>query len=216
MKLVILGAPASGKGTQAALLAEHFKIPAVSTGVVIRREIEKGSAVGRMADERLSQGKLLPDEDMMGIVEAWLDEDIDAAQGFLFDGFPRTVSQGEAFQGVLSARGMWLDAVIFLDAKRSTIEARVLGRLQCVQCGQVFQINEFLEDGSRCPVCQVGELQRRSDDTPDMLAKRMIEYEEKTAPLIPFYRQHSRQLLKIIDADQSAGMVFQSILKVLK
>jgi len=215
VKIVLLGAPASGKGTQSALLSDHFEIPAVSTGVVIRREIEKRSELGILAKELLRQGKLLTDEATLKIVETWIDNEIVAADGFLFDGFPRTVAQGRAFQEILKRRGLSLDAVIYLTATRETIEERVLGRLQCERCGNVYRASQSVSAGSSCGACGKGELSRRSDDKPAMLAKRMDEYEEKTAPLVPFYQEHAPGLLKTIDGNQSADRVFEAICKAL-
>ena len=215
MKLVLIGAPASGKGTQAALLSGHFQIPAVSTGVIIRKEMEKGTALGNLATELLGKGQLLSDPETLQIVENWIDHEIDAKRGFLFDGFPRTVPQALAFDEMLRKRGMSLDAVIYLSVSRETINHRILERLQCTGCGAVFQADDDVSDGDSCPQCEKAPLARRTDDSPEMLNKRLAEYEKKTAALVPFYEEQSPGLLKTIDGNRSSDKVLKSVLSAL-
>jgi adenylate kinase len=215
VKLVLIGAPASGKGTQASLLSEYFQIPAVSTGVIIRREMEKGTKLGKLATELLGKGQLLPDPETLHIVENWIDHEINAKLGFLFDGFPRTIPQAVAFDEILKKRGLNLDAVIYLSVSRETIEHRILDRLQCTGCGAVFQADDDVSDGDSCPECGDAFLARRTDDSQEMLNKRLAEYEKKTAALVPFYEQHSPGLLKTIDGNRSSDKVLKSVLSAL-
>ncbi len=204
-RLVLLGPPASGKGTQAKLLARWLEIPTTSTGAILRQEKAQGTSRGQEADAYTRDGNFVPDAMIFELVEEWL---ADHHGGFIFDGFPRTVSQGEWLERWLLARGMNLDAVFLLEANPETIHDRVMNRLVCAQCGLTTQIgNGVAGPSSPCPKCG-SALERRRDDTEESLRHRMQAYETLTAPLIPFY-EHRRLLIRI-DANGSAEETFHA------
>ncbi len=208
LKLVLLGPPASGKGTQAQLLSEALGIPALSTGVLIRAEIERGTDLGKKARAFLDEGQLLPDEETLDIIASWLADS--GADGFILDGFPRTVPQAGAFDAMLSEANTSLDAALYLEVPRDVLEARILGRLQCPECGRVFQESdpEAPNEGSACPACHA-KVRRRNDDNPETFALRFTEYLDKTAPLVPYYEE--RGLLKTIDGQGSPARVMGEV-----
>ncbi len=207
---MLIGAPASGKGTQAALLSKHFGVPATSTGVIIRGEIASASPLGRIARRHLDAGRLLPDRETLAIVEAWLEK---VEDGFILDGFPRTVAQAEAFDHLMDGTATALDAAVFLDVPREVLIERIAGRLQCGKCGAVFQAQTSgYEPGSECPQCGA-VLQRREDDDLATFMLRYQEYEARTEPLVPFYR--SKGLLKSIDGTGNPANVLHRVLEAL-
>jgi adenylate kinase len=212
LNLVLLGPPASGKGTQATLLSEALGIPAVSTGVIIRGEMARGTLLGQKAKGYLSEGQLLPDRETLQIVSSWFGEF--GCEGFIFDGFPRTVPQAREFDRMLSDCGHELHAAVHLDAPRRLLEKRILGRLQCVDCGRVYLEGSAggPTEGDSCPACR-GAVRRRDDDNLETFALRYREYEEKTAGLVRYYAE--RQILKSIDGQGSPANVFRDILAAL-
>jgi len=208
---VLLGPPASGKGTQSELIQRKFQIPATSTGAILRREAKLDTLVGREADRIISKGALAPDELVLGLVGQWLDQHREA---FLFDGFPRTLPQAIAFEQMLQARGTPLDLAIFLEASEATIAFRMAHRLTCSQCGKVVSIGRHVQSASeRCPNCG-GKLEVRSDDNHAALALRLEEFQKKSLPLIDFYSE--RGLLAKVDANQEADRVFEQISRVIQ
>ncbi len=209
-RLVLLGPPAAGKGTQAELLSRELHIPQVSTGAVIREEISTGSELGRAAAREIEQGRLLSDETVCAIVESWL-EQAGHASGFIFDGFPRTVPQAAELDDFLDRNGHSLDLVIFIDVPRSVIEERIHGRLQCDTCGTIFSgPRDGLSEDGACPRDD-GRLVRRKDDRIEILEERMREYEGKTRPLVGYYE--GKGLLHRVDGTPSPGEVFSSIME---
>ena len=208
---MLLGPPASGKGTQSELIQRKFQIPATSTGAILRREAKLDTLVGREADRIISKGALAPDELVLGLVGQWLDQHREA---FLFDGFPRTLPQAIAFEQMLQARGTPLDLAIFLEASEATIAFRMAHRLTCSQCGKVVSIGRHVQSASeRCPNCG-GKLEVRSDDNHAALALRLEEFQKKSLPLIDFYSE--RGLLAKVDANQEADRVFEQISRVIQ
>ena len=208
---MLLGPPASGKGTQSELIQRKFQIPATSTGAILRREAKLDTLVGREADRIISKGALAPDELVLGLVGQWLDQHREA---FLFDGFPRTLPQAVAFQQMLQARGTPLDLAIFLEASEPTIAFRMAHRLTCSNCGKVVSIGRHVQSASEpCPNCG-GKLEVRSDDNHAALALRLEEFREKSLPLIDFYS--GRNLLAKVDANQEADRVFEQISRVIQ
>ncbi len=212
LNLVLLGPPASGKGTQATLLSEALGLPAVSTGVIIRREIARETALGKRAKGYLAEGQLLPDPETLRIVSAWLVES--GSGGFILDGFPRTVPQARDFDRMLQDRGDKLDAAVNLEVPRSVLEQRILGRLQCVDCGRVYQQgrSHAPAEGEPCPACG-GAVRRRGDDNAATFSLRFREYEEKTARLIQYYEE--QKSLIAIDGQGSPAKVFRDIVAAL-
>jgi len=200
-RIVLLGPPASGKGTQAALLSRRFGIPATSTGAMLRRERQVGSAIGAEADSWTSRGLLFPDGLAMRVVLSWLD---DGEGDFILDGFPRTLGQARSFHGELTLRSTPLDAAFLLDLPEDEIRARILSRLTCLGCGHTST-----EDVSpSCPSC--GEtLSRRNDDTADALDRRMEQYREHTLPAVDFYRGEG--CLRHVDAARGSDRIFEDL-----
>ena len=208
---MLLGPPASGKGTQAELIQKKFQIPATSTGAILRREAKLNTPIGREADRIISKGALAPDDMVLRLVGQWLDEHDGA---FLFDGFPRTFPQAVAFEQMLEARQTPLDVAIFLEMSESTIASRMARRLTCSQCGKVVSLGRHVQSASdRCPNCG-GKLEVRSDDNHTALALRLEEFRKKSLPLIDFYS--GRDLLAKVDADQEADRLFDQISRVIK
>jgi adenylate kinase len=210
-RIVLLGPPASGKGTQSELIQRKFQIPATSTGAILRREAKLDTLVGREADRIISKGALAPDELVLGLVGQWLDQH---RETFLFDGFPRTLPQAVAFEQMLQARGTPLDLAIFLEASEATIAFRMAHRLTCSQCGKVVSIGRHVQSASeRCPNCG-GKLEVRSDDNHAALALRLEEFQKKSLPLIDFYSE--RGLLAKVDANQETDRVFEQISRIIQ
>lgn len=204
-RIVLLGPPATGKGTQAALLSAAFGIPAASTGAMLREERAKGSAVGLEAAQWTDQGKLFPDELALRVVWHW----IDGRTRFILDGFPRTVGQAQAFDAGLKERDLPLDAVFFLDLSDEIIRERMLSRLTCSQCSSVYNERfHNVTEKTPCPACG-GKLFRRNDDTEAALNQRLEQYREHTLPVVDFYRESG--VLKKIDASPGRDIVFESL-----
>jgi adenylate kinase len=205
----MLGAPASGKGTQAARLASHFDLPNLSTGALMRTEQQRGSNIGRLADQHLAGGGFFPDDLMVEIMIAWLGDT--GGDGFVLDGFPRTLPQGQAFDTILAEQGKPLDAAILLDADLETLHQRIANRVQCDQCAGSFQRQE---GGAECPRsgCD-GQLAPRPDDQPAPYAGRLANYRQLTEPLIQHYL--SSGCLKRVDGRAPSDDVFAEILELL-
>lgn len=204
-RIVLLGPPASGKGTQAALLAATFGIPAASTGAILRDEKARGSEIGLEADRWTSQGKLFPDELALRVVWKW----VDGRKRFILDGFPRTVGQAEAFDAGLTDRQLPLDAVYFLNLSEDIVRERMTSRLTCSDCGSVF--NEKFHNvtvDTPCPKCG-GKLSRRNDDTLEALDSRLAQYRELTLPVVDHYRE--KGLLKEVDVTPGRDAVFNHL-----
>ena len=209
-RIVLFGPPASGKGTQRELIEEHFRIPGCSTGAMLRTEIEADTELGREAQNFLSLGKLVPDELMTLALEGWLGE---LGEGFVLDGFPRTVAQAEALDALLNGWSLSLDAAIYLDVSEAVLEDRTLKRVQCRDCRQIYRLGGSIAGlDSPCPQCG-GELCRRDDDTSETLQLRLAEYRGKTEPLVEYYRMAGTFVR--INGDQAAEFVFKEIADAL-
>ena len=207
-RILLLGPPASGKGTQAERLAKTFGIPHVSTGALLRSECSRGTALGREADSWTSRGLLVPDELAVRIVASWM-----AGHGprFLFDGFPRTTAQAEHLDAVLAKAATPLDLVIFLDLGDAEIRRRILDRLTCDACGATFGAGlHGLASGGSCPKCG-GILIRRKDDTGEALAERMRVYRESTLPVVTHYREKFPSIFHRIDAGEGSDAIFAKL-----
>ena len=209
-RIVLLGPPASGKGTQAELIQKRFGIPATSTGAILRREAKCGTPVGVAANKIISRGGLAPDGLILQLVAEWLEK---IGDFFLFDGFPRTVAQAEQFELLLNNRSTGLELVISLEISGETIRARMLRRLTCSNCGKVISIGRHVRDGGDpCPNCG-GNLESREDDTDTALERRMQEYREKTLPVTDFYKR--RGILARVDAGRGAESVFDDVSRLV-
>jgi adenylate kinase len=187
MRLVLVGPPGAGKGTQAKYLAKHFGIPQISTGDIFRANVVERTELGQDAKRYMDAGDLVPDQITIGMVRGRLGED-DAVSGFLLDGFPRTVPQAEALRDMLEEMGTPLDGVLELRVDDDEVVRRLSGRRTCRTCGHVWHL-EF--DPPRkagvCDLCE-GELFQRDDDLPETIRRRLDVYAEQTAPLVGFYK----------------------------
>lgn len=202
-RIVLLGPPASGKGTQASLLGAVFGIPHVSTGAIVRDERAKGTPIGIEADSYASRGLLFPDELALRFVGQWLG----THSRFIFDGFPRTIGQAVALSSLLESKEIEIQTVYLLELPDDIVRTRMLGRLTCKSCGSVFS-EKFhkLSVGEACPKCE-GALARRQDDTLEALDQRLAQYHEFTKPITGYYE--AAGLLKKVDVRFGRDAVFQ-------
>jgi adenylate kinase len=192
MRLVLVGPPGAGKGTQAAFLAAHYSIPHISTGDIFRANLKANTPLGAKAKGFMDAGQLVPDEVTNEMVKDRLTHD-DTANGFLLDGFPRNTVQAEVLRAFLAEKRTPLDAVLELAIDNEIIIKRLSSRLTCKSCGA-----PATPDATSCSACG-GELYQREDDKPEVIAKRLAVYEEQTAPIVHFYRTEG--LLITISAD---------------
>lgn len=204
-RIVLLGPPASGKGTQAALLSATFGIAAASTGAILREEKARGSALGMEAERWTVEGKLFPDELALRVVWNWLDD----RRRFILDGFPRTLEQAKSFDQGLERRSLPLDIVYFLELSDELVRERMTSRLTCLGCASVFnQKFHNVTAGTPCPKCG-GDLARRDDDTEEALDRRMAQFREHTLPVAHHYR--GRGLLKEVSVTAGRDSVFNRL-----
>ena len=212
MKLLIMGRPGAGKGTQAANIKEYYNIPHISTGDMFRAAIKNETKLGLTAKGYMDKGQLVPDEVTIGIVQERLLED-DCKKGFLLDGFPRTIAQAEALETFLKANEIVLDAVLDVNVPAEILVRRMVGRRVCKGCGATFHVefNAPKQEGI-CDVCGTPLIQR-ADDTYETANSRLEVYDNNTAPLLDFY--NTRGLLKTVNGDQALDKVFEDIKNVL-
>ena len=212
MKLILLGAPGAGKGTQAKMIAEKCGIPHISTGDIFRANIKNGTELGAKAKEYMDKGLLVPDELVCDLVVDRIQQ-ADCENGYILDGFPRTIPQAEALENALNAIEQKLDYAIDIDVPDENIINRMSGRRACVGCGATYHVlfNPTKVEG-KCDVC--GEsLILRDDDKPETVKKRLDVYHTQTQPLIDFYTE--RKVLVEVDGTQSMDKVFDDIMKIL-
>ena len=212
MKIIMLGAPGAGKGTQTKKIADVCKIPHISTGDIFRANIKNGTELGAKAKEYMDKGLLVPDELVCDLVVDRIQQD-DCKNGFILDGFPRTIPQAEALTNALSAIGQNMDFAIDVDVPDENIIHRMSGRRACVGCGATYHIvYNPTKVENICDVC--GEkLILRDDDKPETVKKRLNVYHEQTQPLIDYYQ--TQGILRTVDGTKDMDEVFADILKVL-
>lgn len=213
MKIVMLGAPGAGKGTQAKMIAAKYQVPHISTGDIFRANIKNGTELGRKAKEYMDQGLLVPDELTVDLVIDRISQD-DCQKGYILDGFPRTIPQAEALDAALSKRGEKMDYAIDVDVPDENIVTRMSGRRACTGCGATYHIvYNPSKKGEACETC--GEkLILRDDDKPETVQKRLTVYHDQTQPLIEYYS--GQGILKSVDGTQDMNDVFTSITKILE
>ncbi|MFI3313979.1 MAG: adenylate kinase [Eubacteriales bacterium] len=208
MKLILLGAPGAGKGTQAELIAKKLNIPTISTGNILREAIKNGTEIGLKAKSFMDDGKLVPDDVIIGIITERLQQ-TDCANGYILDGMPRTIPQAEA----LVAAGVEFDSVVSIEIEDGVIEGRMTGRRVCGACGASYHVvaNPSKKDGV-CDSCSK-ELVIRKDDTPETVKARLKIYHEETEALKGFYENLGK--LKLVEGNQPIDAICQAILTAI-
>ena len=206
MNLVLLGPPGAGKGTLAARLVEEFGFVHLSTGDILREEVKKGSELGRLAKGYMERGELVPDEVILGMVRERVD---DKSDGFLFDGFPRTIAQAEGLEGILPVH-----LVIYLELPAEEVVRRLSARRVCKRCGANYNlITQPPKVPGICDRCG-GELYQRPDDNEEVIRNRFQVYTEQSAPLVGYYER--KGILRRVDASLSPDEVFRRVAEVLR
>ncbi|MEM4161408.1 MAG: adenylate kinase [Thermoplasmata archaeon] len=208
MNLIMLGAPGAGKGTQAQKLAAHLKIPQISTGDMLRQALAEGTPLGMEARKYMEAGKLVPDAVVVGIVKERLSRE-DCRNGFILDGFPRTLEQAKALDGIAK-----IDYVINIDVPEEILVERITGRRSCRKCGAVYHVKyNPPKTPGRCDVCG-GELYQREDDREETVRKRLETYRNQTKVLIEYYGAQNKLLS--IDGNREIEAIFKEILEKLR
>lgn len=212
IRIVLLGAPGCGKGTQSALLQQRYGIPQISTGDILRQAMADGTPVGERARQYVTTGALVPDDVILDLVDGRIDHD-DATGGFILDGFPRSIPQATGLGGFLERRGLELNRVFKIDVAKKAILERMTSRRVCPGCGAVY--NLLTQPPAKAGVCdRCGtSLVQREDDTEETVRKRLNVYESATAPLIDYY--DAAGLLSIVNGEAPVDQVFQTICTII-
>ncbi len=212
MKIIMLGAPGAGKGTQAKKIADKYQIPHISTGDIFRANIKEGTELGKKAKEYMDQGLLVPDSLTLDMVMDRF-QNPDCARGYVLDGFPRTIPQAEALTRALEEKGESIDFAINVEVPDENIVSRMSGRRACLSCGATYHIVHIpTKKEGVCDRCG-NELVLRDDDKPETVQKRLNVYHEQTQPLIQYYSDEKK--LVEVDGTQEMETVFQDIVKIL-
>ena len=214
MKLILLGPPGAGKGTQAKLIVDRYSIPQLSTGDMLREAVANQTEVGKKAKEVMDAGKLVSDEIVNAIVSERLSQD-DCKAGFILDGFPRTLEQAEALSGMLDEKGMALDSVIELKVDDEALVERISGRFTCGNCGEGYH-DSFKKPAKEgiCDRCGESDFKRRPDDNAETLRTRLMAYYKETSPLLGYY--FAKGDLKSVDGMGEIAEISDSIDAILK
>ena len=212
MQLLLMGAPGAGKGTQAAKLVERFKIPQISTGDMFRAAVKEGTELGKQAKSFMDRGKLVPDEVTIGIVRERLAKD-DCKDGFILDGFPRTVEQADALNKILDELGKKITCVLNINVPAEYLIERAVGRRICKSCGATYHVKFHAPKvADVCDACG-GELYQRADDNEATMKNRLMGYETSTRPLIDYYKKAG--IYTEIDGRQPIEKVTEDLINVL-
>lgn len=213
MRLVLLGPPGVGKGTQASAIVEKYNIPHISTGDIFRANIKEGTDLGKKAKEYMDKGHLVPDDIVVSIVKDRLSKE-DCKKGFLLDGFPRTINQAEILDKELTEMGIKLDKVVNIDADKEILIERAIGRRICKTCGKGYHIK--FNPPKKENVCDIdgGELFQREDDTRETVSTRIEVYQKQTQPLIDYYEQ--KGIIINVNGTQPIAEVFETIVRALE
>lgn len=209
MHIILFGPPGVGKGTQAKMLSEKYNLMHISTGDILRAEIAKSSELGKKAREIIEAGKLVPDEIMIEIIKNVVSS---TKNGFILDGFPRTIVQAESLDKLFNDLKIKIDIVLYIDVDEKEIIRRLENRLSCSVCGKIFNIMIDKIEDMKCTNCG-GKLTRREDDNPEVIIKRMKIYKDSTEPVKEYYKK--KNLLSFIDGSGSIEEVFESIVNKL-
>lgn len=213
-RLIMMGPPGGGKGTQAKRIQERYNVVQLSTGDMLRAAIAAGSPVGKQAKAVMDAGKLVSDDLLIEMIDKRLD-DKDCANGFVLDGFPRTIPQAEGLEKLMANKGLKLDAVIEVRVLDEKLLERLTGRYTCAKCGEGYHDKFKLPKAAGvCDVCGGKEFSRRSDDKADTVKTRLKAYHEQTAPLLPFYER--KGVLKVVDGDRDIGLVAADLERILE
>jgi len=213
MRIILLGAPGAGKGSVGKPLSEYLKIPVISTGDIFRENIRSNTKLGEMAKDYIEHGKLVPDEVTVALVEDRIKND-DCKNGYILDGFPRTVNQADRFGEILKQKGNEIDLVVNIELDDEIIVKRLSNRRICSDCGEPYNcITKKPETKGICDNCK-GEIIQRADDEEDTVKKRLVTYYDQTLPLVEYYNEH--KLLRTMDNDCTVEEGLKRALKIIK
>ncbi len=212
MRIVLLGAPGAGKGTQAKKLVEKYGIPQISTGDILRKAVADGTPLGKEAKSYMDKGELVPDSVVIGLVKERLTQD-DCKKGFILDGFPRNTAQAEVLDKVLEETNIPLQVALCVDVDMDILMKRLTGRRTCRQCGQMYNI--YFSPPQKEGICDKcgGELYQRDDDKEETIRRRLEVYEAQTAPLIEYYK--NKGILKTVEGTGDIDEIFAKICSIL-
>ena len=212
MRLILLGPPGVGKGTQAVRLSMRFGVPHISTGDMFREALAKKTPLGLSAKEYIDSGKLVPNEITIGLVRDRL-QNPDCAGGFILDGFPRDVAQAEALEKLLESLGVRLDAAVYIEAGSDIVVKRIAGRRVCEACGATYHVsfNPPPEDG-KCAKCG-GRIHQRKDDREETVRERLKVYKALTEPVVDYYK--ALGILRMVDGEKDADEVLETIISMI-
>ncbi|SEP63001.1 Adenylate kinase [Ectothiorhodospira magna] len=212
MRIVLLGAPGSGKGTQSKLIMERYQVPQISTGDLLRAAVAAGTPLGQQAKAAMDAGQLVTDDIVLGMIRERLAMP-DTQQGYILDGFPRNLAQAGALDDLLKDLGKPLDVALLIDVDFESLMQRLTGRQTCASCGAVF--NRYTHPTREENVCDVcgGELTHRADDNEDTIRNRLKVYEEQTRPLVQYYNE--RSLLKTVKGEGEIETIYKAVADVL-
>ncbi len=214
MNILIMGGPGAGKGTMSAKIVSHFNVNHISTGDIFRSEIGNKTELGLKAKGYMDQGLLVPNELVNNMVKSYLENLTDKKNGYLLDGYPRTIDQAEAFDELSKGTDLAIDKVIVLDIDFDILAGRITGRRLCKDCGEIYhEVTKPSAVAGLCDVCG-GELYQRKDDTLESLTVRLEEYSKQTAPVLDYYK--AQGIVEYINADQPIDKVFEDVLKALE